>query len=176
MNNKEVPQKVKQDNTILDNSSEHRMVDRLDIQLLITVIIFFVSAWAYMNSLICSFTGSELPNYQMSYIFVHYVLTITLIFSVVLTAIKSYYILNNDEIRENLLKLFKLFLESWAWILCICVIIILLSNAFNYEWLLGAVVIFTFIGFKMMDLYFCKKNILSTILLLILLFPLSCQQ
>jgi len=44
----------------------HRIVDRLDIQLLITVIIFFVSAWAYLNSIICDFTGSELPNTQMS--------------------------------------------------------------------------------------------------------------
>lgn len=149
----------------------HRIVDRLDIQLLITVIIFFVSAWAYLNSIICDFTGSELPNTQMSYIFVHYVLTVTLLFSIILTAIKSYYILINDEIKASFLKLFRLFLDSWYWILGICLFILLLSGTFNYEWLLGAVVVLIFISFKMKDLGYTNNRILITIVVLIFMFP-----
>lgn len=100
----------KKENQKNESFSGHRIVDRLDIQLLITVIIFFVSAWAYLNSIICSFTGSEPVNVQMSYIYVHYVLTVILLLSIVLTAIKSSYILNNEEIKPSFLNLFKLFL------------------------------------------------------------------
>lgn len=160
------------ENNNLEVISGHRIVDRLDIQLLITVIVFFVSAWAYLNSIICNFTGSELPNMQMAYIFVHYVLTVTLGFSVVLTAIKSYYILINDEINQSFLKLFRLFLDSWYWILGICLIILLLSGTTNYEWLLGAVVVSIFLGFKMYDLNYSKSNIVKTVVGLIVLFPL----
>lgn len=155
----------------LEQLNGHRIVDRLDIQLLITVIIFFVSAWAYLNGIICDFTGSEPVNVQMSYIYVHYVLTVILVLSVVLTAIKSSYILNNEEIKEPFLRLFKLFLDSWYWILGICLFIILLSDSFNYEWILGSLVICIFIAFKMKDIGYTKRPIIATIFIFIIAFP-----
>lgn len=155
----------------LEQLNGHRIVDRLDIQLLITVIIFFVSAWAYLNGIICDFTGSEPVNVQMSYIYVHYVLTVILVLSVVLTAIKSSYILNNEEIKEPFLRLFKLFLDSWYWILGICLFIILLSDSFNYEWILGSLVICIFIAFKMKDIGYTKRPIIVTIFIFIIAFP-----
>lgn len=156
----------------LEFSNGHRIVDRLDIQLLITVIIFFVSAWAYLNGIICDFTGSEPVNVQMSYIYVHYVLTVILVLSVVLTAIKSSYILNNEEIKIPFLKLFKLFLDSWYWILGICLLVILLSNTFNYEWLLGSLVICVFIVFKMNDIEYTKRQIIVTVFSFFIGFPI----
>lgn len=155
-----------------NDSSGQRIVDRLDIQLLITVILFFVSAWAYLNNIICEFTDSELPSIQMSYIFVHYVLTATLLYSIVLTAIKSYYILTTDEISDSFLTLFRLFLDSWYWILGICLIILLFSGSFNYEWLWGCMVICLFLGFKMKDLEYSRSSILKTISIFVILFPI----
>lgn len=150
-----------------------RIVDRLDIQLLITVIVFFVSAWVYLNNVICNFTGSESVNIQMSYIFVHYMLTVFLMLSIVLTAIKSYYILNDDDISKDKISyhLFQLFLNSWYWILAICLLIVIFSNAFNYEWLFGAVIICVFTVFRMIDLKYSKKSIIISVLLYILGFP-----
>lgn len=162
----------KKSNQTLEQFNGHRIVDRLDIQLLITVIIFFVSAWAYLNGIICNFTGSEPVNVQMSYIYVHYVLTVILVLSIVLTAIKSSYILNNEEIKEPFLMLFKLFLDSWYWILGICLLIILLSDSFNYEWMLGSLVICIFIAFKMKDIGYIKKPIIATIFIFIIGFPI----
>lgn len=159
-------------NQNLEQINGHRIVDRLDIQLLITVIIFFVSAWAYLNGIICNFTGSEPVNVQMSYIYVHYVLTVILVLSVVLTAIKSSYILNNEEIKDPFLRLFKLFLDSWYWILGICLCIILLSDSFNYEWLLGSLVICLFIAFKMKDIGYTKKSIIVTLCIFIIGCPI----
>ena len=51
-----------------------QILERLNIQLLISVIIYFVSCWIFLNNKICSFTGSEPLGEQMSYIFVHYIL------------------------------------------------------------------------------------------------------
>jgi hypothetical protein len=152
----------------------NRVVDRLDIQLLITVIVFFVSAWAYLNSIICNFTGSESINIQMSYIFVHYMLTVFLLLSIVLTAIKSFYILNDGDIKkgQNSYRLFQLFLNSWYWIMGICIIMVLLSNAFTYEWLFGLIVICVFVTFRMIDTNYSSKSILITISSFIIGFPL----
>ncbi len=158
-------------NQNLEQTNGHRIVDRLDIQLLITVIIFFVSAWAYLNGIICDFSGSEPVNVQMSYIYVHYVLTVILVLSIVLTAIKSSYILNNEEIKEPFLRLFKLFLDSWYWILGFCLLIILLSDFFNYEWLLGSLIICVFISFKMKDIGYSKKSIVAILFTFFIGFP-----
>ena len=162
------------DKMVSTPASGSRIVDRLDLQLLITVILFFVSAWAYLNGVICNFTGSESTNIQMSYIFVHYILTVFLILSVLLTAIKSYYILNDGDISKDKIsyRLFQLFLNSWYWILGLCFLIVLCSDAFNYEWLFGAVVVCIYTVFRMLDLKYSKKSILYSVLLYIIGFPL----
>jgi len=158
--------------------SGNQLIDRLDIALLITVIIFFVSAWAYLNGIICDFTGSEPINQQMSYIFVHYVLTMVIILCIVLTAIKSYYILHKDELTSDkevkpyIANLFSFFLGSWFQILALCLLIILLSSITDYGWILWAIVLFVFISFKMSDLGYSKVNIGVTILVLVVCFPL----
>lgn len=162
------------DSQINQDQNGKRIVDRLDIQLLITVIVFFVSAWAYLNNVICNFTGSESTNIQMSYIFVHYILTVFLILSVILTAIKSYYILNDGDISKDKIsyRLFQLFLNSWYWILGLCLLIVLFSDAFNYEWLFGAIVVCIYTVFRMVDLKYSKKSLLCSVLLYFIGFPL----
>ncbi len=149
-----------------------QILERLNIQLLISVIIYFVSCWIFLNNKICSFTGSEPLGEQMSYIFVHYILSITLLFCVVLTAIESFFMLNTENISTCLIRIFKLFLETWYSILGICLLIILLANFFSFEWLLGATVLFIFWGFKMYDIGFTIKTIGKTIVCLLLGFPI----
>ena len=146
-----------------EKETKDRLVDRLDIQLLITVILFFVSAWVYLNNIICEFTGSELYSEQMSYVFVHYLLTAILLFSIGLTAIKSFYILIDDDINPKLLKLFSLFLDSWFWLLLFSVLIILCSNFFDSVWLFGAIMTCIFVCFKMTDLDFRKQDIVVAV-------------
>ena len=141
------------------------IVDRFDFQLLITIIIFFVSAWAYLNGVICDFTDSTPYVQQMSYIFVHYVLTIMLIYSVVLSAMKSFYLIN--ETKNNYSKWFNLFLDSWFWIPLICLLAILLFKAFPNTWLFFSVAISVLIIKKMTDLKFSKLLIGASIPILI---------
>lgn len=150
-----------------EKGTNDRLVDRLDIQLLITVILFFVSAWVYLNGKICDFTGSELHSEQMSYIFVHYLLTAILLFSIGLTAIKSFYILVDDDINPKLLKLFSLFLDSWFWLLLFSIIIILFSDFFDTVWMFGAVMTCIFVCFKMIDLHFRKQEIVTAVIVFV---------
>ena len=147
------------------------IVDRFDFQLLITIIIFFVSAWVYLNGVICNFTESDPISFQISHIFVHYVLTVVLIFSVVLSAIKSVFLINNG-IQEKNNKWFNLFLNSWFWILLISLLTILFSKAFPFVWLFFALVTLLFILFRMKDLQFSYKSIISSVFVLIIGFPL----
>ena len=161
--------------TRLEKGTNDRLVDRLDIQLLITVILFFVSAWVYLNSKICDFTGSELHSEQMSYIFVHYLLTAILLFSIGLTAIKSFYILVDDDINPKLLKLFSLFLDSWFWLLLFSIIIILFSDFFDTVWMFGAVMTCIFVCFKMIDLHFRKQEIVTAVIVFVSGFYTQCE-
>lgn len=153
--------------TKTEKATKDRLVDRLDIQLLITVILFFVSAWVYLNSIVCNYTGCELHSEQMSFIFVHYLLTAILLFSIGLTAIKSFYILNDDDINPRLLKLFSLFLDSWFWLLLFSVLIILCSNIFETVWLFGAIMTCIFVCFKMIDLDFRKRDIIVALIVFV---------
>ena len=147
------------------------IVDRFDFQLLITILIFFVSAWAYLNGVICDFTDSDPIDLQMSYIFVHYVLTVIIVFSVVLSALKSICILN-DNSPKSIQDWFKLYLDTWFWILLICLIIIMFPKAFPLEWFFFLCIICTFVGFKMYDLKFSKISKIVSIPILIIGFPL----
>lgn len=156
----------------IEKADSRQILDRLNIQLLISVIIYFVGAWAFLNGRICSFTGFEPLGEQMSYILVHYVLTVTLLLCVCLTAIKSYFILKTESsIKEWLIKLLKFFLETWYLILGLCFIIILCSGLFMYEWLFGAVVLLFLLSFKMRDNGFKYKYIIGIIIVLVVLFP-----
>lgn len=178
--NKEKPKGDNRDKTLTntpvvfhqDFDGTQKILERLNIQLLISVIIYFVSCWVFLNNKICNFTGSEPLSEQMSYIFVHYSLTVTLLFCVVLTAIESYFMLNTENISICLIRIFKLFLETWYSILGICLLILLLANFFRLEWLFGATVLFIFWGFKMYDIGFGMKTIGKTIVCLLFGFPI----
>lgn len=111
-----------------DNSSDQNIIGRLDLQLLLAVIVFFVSAWAYLNKTICEFTGSEPIRVQMCYIVVHYVLTLVLFLCIYITCIKGLYLVNKKMVGNKRQMFFKLFMYSWYLVLIICLIFIAASN------------------------------------------------
>lgn len=156
----------------IEKPDTQQILDRLNIQLLISVTLYSVGYWVYLNGKICSFTGFEPLGEQLSYIFVHYILTAVLLLCVSLTAIKSYFMLKTDQrFKDWLIKLFKFFLETWYWILGLSFFVILCSGAFEWEWLFGAIVLLSFFYLKMKDVGFKIKYILGTLITLIILFP-----
>jgi hypothetical protein len=156
-----------------EKTDSQQILDRLNSQLLISVIIYFVGSWVYLNNKICSFTGFEPHGVQMSYIYVHYILSVTLLLCVILTAIKSYYMLRTvSAVKEWLVKLFKFFLETWYWILGLCFVSILCSGLSEYEWLISAVVLMVLIIFKLKDNGFRFKCTTLIITILIFFFPI----
>lgn len=158
-----------QDFATVDDNSIHNVLKRLDIQLLLSVLVYFMTAWIFLNNKICNFTGVETYSIQMSYILVHYVLTLTLLLCLCLTAIKSYLMININ-CKTWIINLFTLFLESWYWILGICFFTIVLSGSFEYEWLLSAGILITYLIFKMSDLKYNKIIIASTVITIVYLF------
>lgn len=158
-----------QDFASVDENSIHDILKRLDIQLLLSVLVYFLTAWIFLNNKICNFTGAETQTMQMSYILVHYVLTLTLLLCLSLTAIKSYLMININ-CKMWIINLFKLFLESWYWILAICFFTIILSGSFKYEWLLSAAILITFLILKMADLKYSKTVITLTVITITYLF------
>jgi len=75
-------------------------LEKLQIELLLSVLVYFLTAWVLLNNKICSFTGAEVHNVQICYIFVHYVLTVTIILCLFLTAVKSYIISSSNQVRR----------------------------------------------------------------------------
>lgn len=128
-----------------EQKATERIVDRLDLQLLLSVIVFFVSAWAFLNGRISSFTGSEPVNVQMSYILVHYILTLVLILCICITAVKGNYVLkkkDEDISDESVISGIKIFIEGWFPTLLLCVGILVTSSIIPwYLWLIGAIVL-----------------------------------
>jgi len=160
---------AKENNAIkIDN---RRIVDLLDIQLLIAVIVLFVSAWAYLNSIICDFTTTEPYNERMSYILVHYILTSVLILCVSITYVKGKYLLKTDtknfSPRER--RYIDLFIYGWIWVLLLCVAI-LAFNSFTWIWG-GLVFLIGLIYYMTIKQNFGWAETVVVNLLLVLCFP-----
>ncbi len=145
------------DNDTAIKDSIKKVVTQLNIQILTSVTTTTLTLWWFLYNKITNFTGLESLNEQMCYIFVHYIDTITFILCLCLTAIKSY-LLWNDVERDWLFKLYKLFLESWYWILGFCFLCIILEGSFSFEWIFFAAIILIYLFMKMWDLGF-KKSI-----------------
>ena len=157
-----------------------RIVDLLDLQLLLAVIVFFVSGWAYLHSVICGFSGSEPYNERMGYILVHYILTAVLVLCIYITFIKSKYLFLNKS-EESYEKLWvDFFVNSWITVLISCVgILFLTQNISSYVneriepfiWLVAALA-FLFIVAKTMKKHkFSHNTIIMTSVSLVILFP-----
>ena len=152
------------DSTITDEIK--KVVTQLNIQILTGVTTTTLTLWWFLYNKIMNFTGLESLNEQMCYIFVHYIDTITFILCLCLTAIKSYLMWNKVE-KDWLFKLYKLFLESWYWILGLCFLTIILEGCFGFVWVFFAVFIFVYLYMKMCDLGF-KKIYIGGIFLVVL--------
>ena len=157
-----------------------RIVDLLDLQLLLAVIVFFVSGWAYLHSVICGFSGSEPYNERMGYILVHYILTTVLVLCIYITFIKSKYLFLNKS-EEPYEKLWvDFFVNSWIIFLVSCLGILLLTQNISsyvpsiieqYVWVVAAIA-FLFIVAKTMKKYdFFPSTIKQTCISLVVFFP-----
>ena len=151
---------------------QNRIVDRLDIQLLLAVIILFISAWAYLNNTICDFTHTEPYNERMSYILVHYILTSMLVLCIGITYIKGKYLLqtSKSDFTERERRYIDLLIEGWLPVLILCILILTLSSFVPwYVW----VIIFVFLlSVYVMRKKFGLKEHLAIILSLLYFFPL----
>ena len=136
-----------------------KIVTQLNIQIFTGVTTTTLTLWWFLYNKIMNFTGLESLNEQMCYIYVHYIDTITFILCLCLTAIKSYLMWNKEVEKDWPLKLYKLFLESWYWILGLCFLCIILEGSFSFEWIFFAAIMFIYLFMKMWDLGFKKKYI-----------------
>ena len=159
VNEQKVPQK------------KERIVDRLDLQLLVAIVVFFVSAWAFLNSRICGFTESEPLNIQMSYIFVHYVLTLVLILCIYITAVKGSYVLREEDISdEDVIKSIKFFIEGWFPTLILCILILATSSFI--PWYVGAIATLGLVYYEAYRLSISLLARWSIILAIVVFFPI----
>lgn len=158
--------------TTKEVKEQRRIVDRLDLQLLVAVIVFFVSAWAYLDNTICDFTATEPRDERMSYILVHYILSLMLILCIAITHIKGKYLLKTD--KDNFeppeRRYIDLFIDSWLYTLLMCVCLLILWSFI--PWWLG-LIIFCLSLF----IYQCKHKfpvweIILSFISIILLFPI----
>lgn len=162
---------IVQDQTPASSSVSERIIDRLDLQLLFSVIVFFVSAWAFLNSTICGFTESVPTNVQLSFIFVHYILTLVLLLCIIITAIKGGYVLKeqSDDIYGVRYQAIQFFIESWFIILLLCLGILLTATILPWcFWALGSLVLFYL---KLRSISVRRDLRACLIALIVLLFP-----
>lgn len=154
-----------------EKKPSERIVDRLDLQLLVAIIVFFVSGWAYLNNRICNFTASEPNAVQMSYIFVHYTLTLFLVLCVYITFIKGNYVLKRvGDVSPDNITCIRLFIESWfpTFIICIAV----LATASFIPWYYWAAATVVLLYLKTWHLGIHLPNRFTLLLIVILGFPL----
>ena len=152
-------------------SESERIIDRLDLQLLFSVIVFFVSAWAFLNSTICGFTESVPTNVQMSFIFVHYILTLVLLLCIIITAIKGGYVLKatSEDLEGPSYQAIQFFIESWFVILLLCLGILLTATIL--PWYIWAILSVVLLYQKLYSIHIDKKYGIPLIILLLFLFP-----
>ena len=157
-----------------------RIVDLLDLQLLLAVIVFFVSGWAYLHSVICGFSGSEPYNERMGYILVHYILTTVLVLCIYITYIKSKYLFLNKS-EESYEKLWvDFFVNSWIIFLVSCLGILLLTQNISsyvpsiivqYVWVVAAIAFLLVVATTMKKHGFSPSTIKQTCISLVVFFP-----
>ena len=160
----------KNDNNGTSNPDDERIVDRLELQLLITVIVFFVSGWAFLNNAICSFTESANHNEVINYILVHYVLSVVLFLCIYITYLKGEYIVNNKSINKSKDKYFKLFMDSWFFSLILSLGIIWFSS--YIPWWLCCIILVVLVYRELRALQFEKLKIRTLLVWVICCFPL----
>ena len=150
--------------------SERRIIDMLDIQVLLAIIVFFVSAWAYLYGVICEFTTTEPPEERMAYILVHYILTIVLLLCIIITYVKGRYLLNTEasEFTTGERQYIDLFIDGWAYALLISVIILTLNTI---DWRIWSVISILVLIIYMIYKKFNWKEILVINSLIVLCFP-----
>jgi hypothetical protein len=162
----------------LSSDDAQKIIERLELQLLLAVIIFFISGWAVLNKTICNFTEAESLNSQMGYILVHYVLTIVLCLCLYITYVKGKYIIDTNSINKEKndyyysarAKYFRLFMNSWLFILISCLATLALTSHFSW-WLFGiALIVSIFILCCKVDFYPMDAFIL--VFCIICFFPL----
>lgn len=116
-----------------------RIVDRLDLQILLAVIVIFVSSWAYLNEQICDFTTATPYNIQLTYIFVQYVVSLYLLLCLYLSSIKGRYIFEVDRDLGPLAhKWVNVFMQSWFVVTLICVVAVACAAVLPLSWLICA--------------------------------------
>ena len=169
-------------NQVYDDAKkrELRIVDLLDLQLLLAVIVFFVSGWAYLHSIICGFSGSEPYNERMGYILVHYILTAVLILCIYITYIKSKYLFLKRAEESYEKQWVDFFVNSWISILICCVFILLLTqnvssyipqNLKQFVWALAAIIFLVMVTCSMRNHRFSPSIIKQTCISLVVFFP-----
>lgn len=159
-------------NHVLKPSDSERIIDRLDLQLLFSVIVFFVSAWAFLNSTICGFTESVPSNVQLSFMLVHYFLTLVLLLCIIITAIKGGYVLKkqSDDIQGVRFQAIQFFIESWFIILVLCLGILLTATVVPwYFWAVGCLALFYI---KLSNIKVPRSLRLCVSALIVLFFPI----
>ena len=147
-----------------------RIIDLLDIQLLLAVIVFFVSAWAYLNNVICDFTTTEPYNERMAYVLVHYILSAVLLLCIGITYIKGKYLLITDrrDFTQRERRYIDLFIYGWIWVLMLCVYILLF---YNILWWVGGLIFLLGLCIYMIRKKFEVAEIIVINLLLVSCFP-----
>ena len=153
------------------NTHTQRMIDVLDLQLFLAVIVIFISTWMYLNSRICNFTESTSTHLQMSYILVHYILSIFLFLCIYISFIKGKYIIVRDkDITDNKLKYFILFLDSWFITLLLGFLILI--SAELVSWWIWAFILLVILGIKLKTLKFERFKRLIMLIYTVICFPL----
>lgn len=137
-----------------------RIVERLDLQLLITIIVFFVSGWAFLNNAICGFTDSANHNEVINYMLIHYVLTTILVLCIYITYLKGKYVIDKKAISPNKDKYFKLFMDSWFYSLLLCIAIIWFSTSIPWWFCFLALVSLLYYEVYSLDFEKIKRTIL----------------
>lgn len=147
-----------------------RIVDRLDLQLLVAVIVIFISAWIYLCDKICDFTAGTPLNEQNSFLLAHYVLTLYMLLCLYITFIKGKYIFDKErDITTDKLKYFKLFIDTWFYVLLLEFAIVLSTSFISY--IIWIFVILSLLIAKMYFLHFKWNKSIYLSLLVFFFFP-----
>lgn len=147
-----------------------RIVDRLDLQLLVAVIVIFISAWIYLCDKICDFTAGTPLNEQNNFLLAHYILTVYMLLCLYITFIKGRYIFDKEkDITTDKLKYFKLFIDTWFYVLLVEFAIVLSTSFISY--IIWIFVIFTLLITKMYFLHFKWIKSICLSFLIFFLFP-----
>lgn len=158
-------------NSVDARKNTDRVVDRLDLQLLIAIIVLFVSAWAFLCNKICDFTNSTDLNEQLCYILAHYILTVSLFLCIYITSIKGGYTLaNTEDISISELGYFKLFMNSWHVILLLEFLILLFANYIS--WWFWLLILPFILVYQMIKVKLCKTKSILLTCVIIFCFPL----